>query len=239
MERRHSITKTSDEADAEIVVELPASAEKLDRELVDRSISRIRTILAETVTRGLDEVGQYLLKAFFNDDPEVYLASSPNAHVSLRKLIDRCESLELPVSKTYLVNALRMAAMTKRLPHAATFNQLPPSHRVELLRVKTPEKLERLASRAVEGKLSVVKLRTLVQKAEVREKTAPGRGRTPAPGVLKAIEACLRQLRDEETGKLLFRRSDVGEMSDEQRDRAVVAFKTLEKRVADLARILS
>jgi hypothetical protein len=54
MERSRAITKASEEAYAEIVVELPASAEKFDRELVDRSVSCIRDILAKTVTRGLD-----------------------------------------------------------------------------------------------------------------------------------------------------------------------------------------
>jgi hypothetical protein len=57
--------------------------------------------------------------------------------------------------------------------------------------------------------------------------------------VLKAIEACLRVLRDEETGKLLFHRSDVTEMTDEQQAKADAALRSLEKRVAELRRILS
>jgi hypothetical protein len=237
-ERKSALAnRADDEASAEVVV-LPACAEKIDRELVERSTAHIRGIITKTVTRGLDEVGDYLLKAFFDDDPEVYYAGTPTTHASLRKLFERCESMELPVSKTYLVNALRMAAVTRALPHSATFNRLPPSHRVELLRVRAPEKLERLAARAVEGKLSVQKLRTLVQKTEERDKAKPGRGRTPAPRVLKAIEGCLRLLRDEETGKLLFRQADVAEMTEEQHTRAAAAFKALEKRVDDLRRIL-
>ena len=97
---------------------------------------------------------------------------------------------------------------------------------------------ERLASKAVEGKLSVQKLRTLVQKEQDKSKDASGRGRKRTPEVLKAIEACLRVLRDEETGKLLFRRADVADMTEEQQARADAALKSLEKRVAELRRVL-
>jgi hypothetical protein len=225
--------------DEETRIAVPESADTVDRELVDRSVSSIRAIIAKTVSRGQDEVGHYLLKEFFNGDPEVYLAAGPTKHASLGKLMDRCESMELPVSKTFLVNALRLAVAAKELPRSATFNQLPPSHRVELLRVKGAEKLEKLAARAVAGKLSVQKLRTLVRKTEIRKPDAPGSGRKPTPGLLKAIEACLRQLRDEETGKLLFRRGDVSELTDEQNGRAQAAFTILEKRIADLGRLLS
>jgi hypothetical protein len=219
------------------LVGLPASAEKVDKALVERAVSHIRDVVSKTVARGLDDVGTYLLREFYDDDPALYLSATPSKHASLSMLIERCESLDLPVSRTFLANALRMAAVTKQLPRAATFHKLPPSHRVELLRVRAPEKLERLASKVVEGKLSVQKLRTLVQKEQEKGKGA-SRGRRRSPEVLKAIEACLRVLRDEGTGKLLFHRSDVTEMTDEQQAKADAALKSLERRVAELRRIL-
>lgn len=234
--RKQALAKSTDVE--EEVIELPASAGKVDKDLVERAVSDLRELVAKTVARGQDEVGQYLLRAFFEDDPEVYLSSGPSRHVSLRRLMERCESMELPVSRTFLLNALRLAAVAKQLPRASTFAQLPPSHRVELLRVKAPEKLEKLASRAMSSKLSVQKLRTLVDKAAVRDPEHPGRGRLPTPGVLKAIEGCLRLLRDEETGKLLFRKADAKAMTEEQQARAEAAFQVLEKRVADLRRVL-
>lgn len=235
-DRKQALARATDlEAEA---VQLPASAEKVDKDLVERSISDLRELVAKTVARGQDEIGQYLLREFFQDDPEVYVASGPSNHASLRKLMDRCESLELPVSRTFLLNALRIAASAKQLPRGSSFAQLPPTHRVELLRVKAPEQREKLASRAMESKLSVQKLRTLVDKAQHRDKEHPGRGRLPAPSLLKAIEGCLRLLRDEETGKLLFRRSNAADLTDEQRERAEAAFKVLENRIADLRRVL-
>ena len=235
-DRKTALAKRPESSLAELVV-LPASADKVDKALVDRAVSHIRDVVSKTVARGLDDVGTYLLREFYNDDPALYLSASPSKHASLSMLIERCESLELPVNRTFLANALRMAAVTKQLPRAATFHKLPPSHRIELLRVRAPEKLERLASKVVEGKLSVQKLRTLVQKEQEKGKDA-ARGRKRSPEVLKAIEACLRVLRDEETGKLLFHRSDVTEMTDEQQAKADAALKSLEKRVSELRRIL-
>jgi hypothetical protein len=239
-ERRNALTTrdASGSANATLVV-LPASAAKVDRELVERAVSHIRDELAKTVTRGMDEVGRYLLQTFYDDDPDLYLSASPNKHASLRLLIERCESMDFPVSRTFLANALRMAAVSKGLPRAATFRRLPSSHRIELLRLKAPENVERLASKAISQKLSVQKLRALIQKEVERSSAAPGRGRKRTPQALRAIEACLRALRDEETGKLLVRRSDVDDMTEEQLALAQTALASLEKRVVDLRRLLS
>ena len=218
------------------MVDLPASAEKADEALIDRAVAHIREVVARTVSRGLDDIGTYLLREFYDNDPELYFSRSTSKHASLNMLIERCESLELPVSRTFLGNALRLAAVTKQLPRASTFRQLPPSHRVELLRVREPEKLEQLASKVVEGGLSVQKVRMLVQ--EEHGKEASGSGRKRSPEILRAAEACLRVLRNEETGRLLFRRSDVAKMSDEQRAKVDAVVTSLEKRVAELRRIL-
>lgn len=221
-----------------MVVALPRSAEKADRDLIDRTVSHIRGVLTKTVARGMEEIGAYLLEAFYDDDPELYFSANPNKHASLRLLIERCESMELPVSRTFLVNALRMAAVTKELPRTATFHRLPPSHRIELLRLKARENLERLASKAVSEKLSVQKLRVLIQKEAERGSADSGRGRKRTPQVLRAIEVCLRALRDEETGRLLVRRSDIDEMTEEQLARAQTTLVSLEKRVTELRRLI-
>jgi hypothetical protein len=231
------VVRDANEEEAQLPA-LPESAEKADRELVDRAVEHIRSVLSGTVSKGMEEVGKYLLSEFYDDDPELYFSTAPTKHASLRLLVERCESMDLPVGRTFLANALRMAAVGKGLPRGASFAQLPPSHRVELLRVRSPDKVERLAAKAVGSKLSVQKLRALVRKEE--ERGAKGkRGRPRSPGVLKAIESCLRALRDEETGRLLFRRSDIDEMTDEQRARAQAAIESLEKRIADLSRMLA
>lgn len=233
-----ALTKVSEPQTAELVT-LPASAQKADSALVERAAEQIKDIVSKTLARGMDEVGQYLLREFYEDDPTLYHSSSPNKHASLTLLLERCETMDLPVSRTFLSNSLRIAAVTKGLPRAAAFRQLPPSHRVELVRVRTPEKLERLATKAVEGRFTVQKLRKLVQREQDKDKGASARGRKRSPEILKAVERCLRALRNEETGKLLFSKGDVTSMNEEQRGRVGIALKSLEKRVAELRRILA
>ena len=80
--------------------ELPANATKADPVLVDGVVGQIRTILAQTVSRGMDEVGRLLLREFFHNDPARYSSQSHAKHASLRLLMERCESMELPVRRT-------------------------------------------------------------------------------------------------------------------------------------------
>ena len=202
--------KAKEQADALV----PASAIKVDSELVDRAVEHIRNVLGKTVARGMEEVGSYLLKEFYGNDPEAYYSSHPSKHASLRQLLDRCDTLDLPVKKTFLANAIRMAALVHELPRETQFLQLPASHRVELLKVKAPDRIEQLAARAVESKLTVAKLRDIVRKE--KEKTKSPRGRKPVPLVLRSLGAAVRMLRDESTGRLLFRRDDIDELSEEQ-----------------------
>jgi hypothetical protein len=216
---------------------LPRSADLEDAVLVDRAVHHIRAVLASTVSRGMEEVGRYLLEEFFDNDPRLYFSTAPKKHASLRLLIARAESLDLPVSRTFLGNALRVAAASKELPREAAFHELPASHRVELVRLREPEKVERLAAQAVERNLSVQKVRELVKREATKGKRST-RGRRPTPPVLRAIDHCLRLLRDEETGRLLFLKSDVSGLTDEQRERAETGLRSLEKRVAELRRIL-
>lgn len=238
-ERKTTLVRRTNPAQGDAVVVVPASAATADKELVKRSVAEIRNILANTVSRGIDEIGRYLLREFFDDDPRLYFSGSPNKHASLRLLIDRAESIDLPVSRTFLANALRLAAVTKGLPRSASFLRLPASHRVELLRLKEPERVERIASHVVEAKLSVQKLRKLIQKEDERRGTISARGRRRRPELLRSLEACLRVLRDEETGRLLIRRGDISHLTDEQLERSRTALAVLEKRVAELRRLLS
>ncbi len=214
---------------------IPASAEHYDRDLVDQAAQEIQAILVRTVNRGVDEIGRCLLRTFFDDDPELYFSISPTKHVSLTKLAERCQSLGLPVRRTFLANALRLAAVAKKMPRSATFHRLPPGHRIELLRLREPERIEKLAARVETHSLNVERTRGLVLKEWERTKST--RGRKPVPPLIKALEAGARGLRDADTNRLAFSKADVHALTPEQEERARVAFRELEKRLAELRRL--
>ena len=99
-------------------------------------------------------------------------------------------------------------ATSRQLPDGSSFLQLPASHRVELLRLRSADRVEVVAATAVEKRLTVKKIRDVVRKE--REKTKSSRGRKPTPSLLRALNGCVRALRDESTGRLAFKRDDIG-----------------------------
>lgn len=175
--------------------------------------------------------------AFYDDDPKLYFSSSARKHVSLNLLLERSGSLELPVSRTFLVNALRIAAISKDLPRSATFHRLPATHRIELLPLKTAANIERFASKAMASKLTVRKLRELIHEESQPGVLDLGRGRKRVPAILRKIEQCLRILQDEGTGKLAARRSEVTQLTAPQIERAQSGLASLEKCVTELRRL--
>jgi hypothetical protein len=234
--RQSSELMKDDVEDRPVVMELPANAKRADPTLVDGVVGQIRGILALTVSRGMDEVGQLLLREFFDNNPTLYSSVSPTKHASLRLLMDRCETMDLPVRRTFLANALQLAVFTRNLPESSVFLQLPPSHRIELLRLRSADRAESLAAAAVEKKMTVKRVRDAVRKE--REKTKSSRGRKPAPPIMKAIAACVKALRDESTGRLCFRRDDVTSLDPEQLLETRSMAANLSKRMDELAKLL-
>lgn len=116
MARSKTAIVKRDDVDAEV----PTSARTADAALVDGVVEDIRAILAKTVARGMEDVGRLLLKRFFDDNPALYSSSSHAKHASLRLLLERADSMDLPVKRTFLANSLQMAAFSRcGLPRTA------------------------------------------------------------------------------------------------------------------------
>ena len=218
-------------------LKLPSCARQEDKSLVARAAGDIRAILARTVAHGMAEVGDYLLREFYDDNPALYRSASHAKHASIRLLEQRCGTMELPVRRTFLVNALQIAVLSRQLPKGAKFLELPPSHRVELLKLRVPEKVEQVAAKAVEANLSVQKVREIVRKD--RERSRSSRGRRPTPAPLAALRLCVRSLRDPETGRLAFRKDEISGMDDEALAEAVELLEVLMKRAEEFVRLVS
>ena len=129
-----------------------------------------------------------------------------------------------------------MAAQSRGVPAAASYHQLPPSHRIALLPVTDSKKVEQLADDAIEKDMTVVKLRERV--AKLRSSSQTPRGRPRVPAVVRALTAIQKLLIDQETGRLAFLRANIDELNDDQRadlrlalDRASELLERLNKLV--------
>jgi len=120
--------------------------------------------------------------------------------------------------------------MDRLLPKSATaYRQLPSSHQETLVRLKDPDKVERLADRAVKKGLSVRDLRAVVKEELSRVEKDP-RGRKPKPLIIKTLSRSVK-LFTLESGRRSFRKTDVDELSDADKK---VALKTAKDLIASL-----
>jgi len=209
-----------------VVFEAAGPAEPDERVIIEAMV-QIRAILGRTVARGMAELGEYLLVTFYDGDAALVRSMNPRKHASLRKLQERCGSIDLPVSFSTLARALRIAVLMRELPADSPFRCLPPSHQVELLKLDARDKIDVLALRAQQESYSVKRLRAAVQKAIPRQHS--GRGRKPTPAMVKAMHRCMAALEGT---------FDIEALDETQRKHVKERLESLRGRVEELAELL-
>lgn len=219
------------------VAEIVPAEETVDEKLVEEAAKHIQKVLGETVARGVLEVGKYVFERFFDGDIGKVTSKDPTKNVSLSALAKKCGTPEVPISKTWLYNALGVAVATKELGPKSPFALLPPSHQTTLLPLRYHddfEKVAKVAERAVAKKMTVKKLRSEVEKElEKIPKDESKGGRPPTPLIVKTLDRSLKNFSFEE-GKRGFTEADVKELSDEQIKDALESAEKLAKKVDGL-----
>ena len=209
--------------------------EAIDEELVQKAVDDIKAILSDTVAKGFNAVGEYVLKTFFHNDIEKVRSRDSNKASSFRALAGRCGSPDLPLSKSTLHAAVSVAAMRRELPQGAAFRQLPPSHQTALLPLREqPDAAEKLAQKALTRSLPVRALREDVGLAVAKaRKDGPPRGRPPLPVVVKTLDRTAK-LFELDAGRRSFTKIMVEELDDDQAKAALKIARTLAARLEGL-----
>ena len=117
---------------------------EVDQELVEEAAKFIQKTLAETVFKGAQEVGSYIFKHFFGGKVERVTSKDPAKDASFAALATRCGTPELPISKTWLFNALGVAVACRSLPASSAFRKLLPSHQTALLPLRQEDDFEKV-----------------------------------------------------------------------------------------------
>ena len=170
----------------------------------------------------MTEIGEYLLDKFFDGDAENVRSRASRKTSSFRLLVERCETADLPLRRTWLHNAVSLACMKKLLPEGATaFKLLSQSHQTTLLPLRVPAKVEQVAKRAVLKQLSVRDLKVMVRdevaRIPVPEGKRPRRPRKPI--ILEALDNALKSF-TLEGGRRSFTKAHVEELADGQIEKA-------------------
>jgi hypothetical protein len=113
--------------DKEFVV-VDEAEEIVDKRLVDETVGWIREKIEATVHKGALERGEYVFDKFFDREPARVASKDARKKASFRALVERCDSVDLPISKSTLNNAVGVAVVRELVPSGSPFLQLPASH---------------------------------------------------------------------------------------------------------------
>lgn len=205
-----------------------------DEKMVNDAAEWIRDTLSKTLYKAGTDVGEYVLEKFFEGDSEKVRERSPYKNASFRKLAELCGTPELPISRSWLHNAVSVAVMERLLPRSATaFRQLPPTHKVTLLPLHDPSKVERIAQRAINKKMSVRELKAVVVEEAPKFEKDP-RGRKPKPLIIKTLSRSVK-LFTLESGRKSFRKADIEKLSDADKK---VALKNAKDLITSLTNLV-
>ena len=210
---------------------------KQDQKMVDEACQEISSILEKTLFKGTIEVGQYVLKTFFDDDPKVARSRGRKKGASFRLLTDRCDTGALPVSKSWLHSAVGLAIQDRELVgHGGAYQQLTPTHRVRLLPVKSPDEVDRLAQEVLEEELTTRQLQERVAEVVANQPRRPG-GRRPKNPLVKALERASRTFTID--GKPMpIRAREVKALEEQDARQALEAARVLSKKIEEVVKKL-
>jgi len=202
---------------------------------VDQAAAWISAKVAATLRRGAQDVGEYVLDTFFSGDPDLAKSKNPQKNASFRALAEKCGTPELPVSKTWLNNAVGVAVILRRLPEdAQAFKELPPSYQETLLPLSDPTKVEKVAKQAAAKDLSFRELRQAVAEERARTPKNNSRGRPRIPVVVKTLNRSLK-LFAFGGSKRTFSKAEIQELDDKQRKAAKASAEELMGKLISLA----
>ncbi len=122
-----------------------------EQKAIDSAVDFINKQI-DTASSSLIEVGEYLLKNFFEGDLQKVQNRAPRKGISLRKL---AEHPDINMSFQGLSNAVNLAVQEKELGSVQAIGQLTPTHKIHLLKVPDLKEKKKYVSRIGKDKLTV------------------------------------------------------------------------------------
>lgn len=176
----------------ELVAHAPAlpGFAKQDQALLDEAVGKLNQIYALKGLETAREIGEYVLKTFFDGDPANFRERG-KAHVSFRELASHPD---LQVSYSFISNSVAVVDQLRLLPEEIAA-ALPFTHQKLLLPVKDPAEKVRLAEDALQRKLTSRDLANEVKRVKEQQREGARVGRPPDPAIAKAFGK-LKAVRD-------------------------------------------
>ncbi|MFC1833117.1 hypothetical protein ACFL2Q_00095 [Thermodesulfobacteriota bacterium] len=207
---------------AEEDVKLPVKAESQavdteapDNALVAEAVEFINSTAAKHVYKGYLEIGDYVLKNFFNNDIELALSKNPRKPASFVAL---CRNEKLTIHPSRLSLMVRVAAQEKLfLDNKLDTDKLSFTQKTELVKVDDGEAKVKLVKRLLKKHHSTRETEQLVQ--EYRQKQ-PRNEKPIMKSLLNAVDRHSRLFQDSQFGELLSGDDTLAEQLTEIRPKA-------------------
>lgn len=130
--------------------------EKSEEDIVEAAVTFINETANKTIYKGSIEIGEYILKHFFNDDIKLASSKNPKKVTSFNKLYER---EDLTVHPSRLALMVRVATQERYLTdkNVAT-DSLSYTHKASLVKLENGVKKTNLIKKCIENKWSTRKL---------------------------------------------------------------------------------
>jgi hypothetical protein len=139
-----------------------------DQELIDKSVKFINETVVETMYKGSLEIGEYLLKYFYNDDIKLASSKDPHKPVSYQAL---CKRPDLGVHPSTLSRMVWVASQEKYfVQNNVNAESLSYSHKIEFTKLDNDKKKLELVEKCINEKMSCRKLAEDI--LAIRQKTS-------------------------------------------------------------------
>jgi len=137
-----------------------------NQELIEKSVQFINDKANETLYKGSLEIGNYILKHFFDDDIELASSKNPKKPKSFRVL---CNHKSLSVPYSTLTIMVRVAAQEKFFKlNQIDANKISYTHKANLIRLQNDKTKLMLAKQCLDEPLSTRKLAEIVKQMRER-----------------------------------------------------------------------
>lgn len=135
-----------------------------DRKLIEDSVQFINDKANETLYKGSLEIGNYVLKHFFNNDISMALSKNPRKPQSFKAL---CRHKDLTVPYSTLTVMVRVAAQENFLKgQGIDTDCLGYTHKSMLIKLENNDEKVKLAQTCMEKKLSTRQFQDVINKTK-------------------------------------------------------------------------
>ncbi len=180
--------------------------------LLDEAVDHLNRIYVAKGLEAAREIGEYVLRAFFDGDLKAFHAKG-RKQMSFRRLAGRQDLLP---SYSHIYNCVAVVEQLRQLPKDIG-EALSVSHHKALFTVRNPGDKRALADRAVEQKMTVRALRKAVAESLHESGQRSKAGRPPLPSCVKGFRKVIRAIEtidEPTTGEPLFAHFTLEESRD-------------------------